>query len=78
MLKEDNTPSGKRNATVIMGIKQYKDTKNGMLEEGPYRKVRNLTRRIATSTTNALKSADNIEDQIRRHLVISDPRPPLL
>lgn len=51
MLKENHTqtilPENKRNETVVMGIKQDKDNKNKILEDGPYRNVRNATRRIA-------------------------------
>lgn len=76
-MKTKLLPADKGNITVIMKQDQYKSKLKSMLEEGPYRVIRNPTKKTTVNVIKAVKSSTTLGEATKAFIVISDPRPPL-
>ncbi|XP_054290083.1 uncharacterized protein LOC129005267 [Macrosteles quadrilineatus] len=66
-------PADKGNATVVMKKEDYKNKMTKMLNEGPCKVIRN-----PTSRTPHIFIFRNLSEEYKRHLINSDPRPPII
>lgn len=81
-LKMDETrlvlPADKGNATVIMTTELYNEKISQMLEEGPYKVIRNPTKKINALVSGLIKAIPDLDDYSKKALLNSDPIPPRL